>query len=191
MRLYRVVLLCLALFPPAAWGEAIVCGVTATPDQLSRFVPSVDPKRFKAGSKETCAAIIGEAATAEQIALSQAVPGRHIKVGVNITVAGQVQPLAMLEMTAAEKQAVDDALAAQAATSQAWYQETQTPGVCKYATEADVDAKMQQAAQNITADIDSMSLSASDKTKLKQAFQRVVTGLAQTTKCDVARASGG
>lgn len=187
----RLLLCVLLLGPVSVSAEAIVCGITATPDKFSRFIPSVDPTRFRAGSSETCAPIVGEAATAEQLTLSQAVPGIHIKVGVNVTIAGQVQPLAMLEMTAAEKQAVNDALAAQAANNQAWYQETQTPGVCKYNTPEQIDTKVDQVKQNNQNNINAMTLSAGDKNQLISVANRLTEAVRQAVKCDAARAGGG
>lgn len=186
-----VIVLALLLLPGVAWGEAYVCGLTATTGKFSRFVPSSDPSRFVAGQSETCSQIQGEQGTADQIDLYQSTPVRYIKVVIDATVGGVVQPLSMLEMDTGEKEQVDNAIAAEMARREAWQSEVQTPGVCKYNDPATVDAKVDQVKLNNQNNINATSFSAADKQQLISLSNRLTEAIRQAVMCDVARAGGG
>lgn len=184
-------ILVLLVVPPIVYAEAVVCGVTATPGQFSRFLPSADLSRFVAGSTETCNHIRGDAATAQQIDLYTTVPVRHIKVVVDTVVGGTVQPLSMAEMSQSEKQTVDEAMTTKVNEKKAWKDEANTPGVCKYNAPGTVDDKIDQIKINNQNNINATSFSAADKQELLNLSNRLTEALREAVMCDVARAGGG
>lgn len=184
-------ILVLLLVPHIVYAEAVVCGSSATTGKFSRFLPSADLSRFVAGSTETCNHIRGDAATALQIDLYNTVPVRHIKVVVDTVVGEGVQPLSMAEMSPGEKQQVDDTITTKVNEKKAWQAEADTPGVCKYNTPAEIDTKTAQVKAANQTNINSMSLSASDKQALITVTNRLSEGLGQAAICDAARAGGG
>ena len=91
----------------------------------------------------------------------------------------------------AKMQEIDDFVTGQVSERQAWADEANTPGVCKYNTPTEIDTKIDQVKANNDAEVDAMTLVAADKTHLKTTLRRLAEGLRQVTTCDAARAGGG
>lgn len=178
-------LLVLAL-PTLASAEAMVCEMTATPGTLSRFVATVDPTQFVVHGSETCDYIRGESATAAQITLYNTVPGKYVKTVAQATVAGTVQPLALAEKSPAEKQAIDDALAAEAAQKQAYKAEVEST-TCKYNNLDEVTTKSTTFRRNMDAVIESVTNVTTTRAALHELMDRVVLTMATNlARCDLA-----
>lgn len=171
--------LCLMLLPVLARAEAFVCEVAATPGTFSRFVPSIDPSRFVPGATETCNQV-PEAQTPSQIDLYNTVPYHYLKT------TGIPPALLMAEMTASEKQAVDDAIAAKQAEQQAYVDEA-NGSTCKYATLDDVNTKSAAFRANMDAVINSVTNVATTQAALRELMDRLVLTMGvNLARCDLA-----